>query len=118
MSPLDELVTFKGIFGETAARRVAQLLKQVSQTRLRTSAELIRLHETVLYLRAYPQSSGVVKLADEILSSFAERLRGMDLALFDDPEISGMAGSQVSSNFSFEIVRGLVARYGEAVQID
>lgn len=118
MRALDELAKLKGQFGREAAGCSAALLEKLAHTRLRVPADLIRLHETVLYVRAFPQSPRVARLADEILFHFADRLRGVDPGSFDDPEISGIAGTAVSSNFSFDFARSLSLRHGRAVQID
>src|SRR5260370_28304835 len=101
----------KGQFGRDAARRTVALLDRVLHARVREPAELIRLHETVLFLRAYPQSPRVLRLADKLLFSFAERLRGLDREPFEDPQISGIAGTGLSTNFSYEIARSLAARH-------
>ncbi len=106
----------KGQFGRDAARRTSQLLERAGRAGLRDPQELIRLHEIVLFLRAYPQSARVLRLADRILFNFADRLRGVDRQPFEDPEISGIAGTGLSTNFSHEIVRRLAARY--PIQID
>ena len=101
----------KGRFGRDAARRTVDLLEGIRRTRLRDPADLIRLHETVLFLRAYPQSPGVLRLADRILFSFSDRLRGVDREPFEDPEISGIAGTGLSTNFSYDVAKGLAARH-------
>jgi hypothetical protein len=67
-------------------------------------------------LRAYPQSPRVLRLADEILFSFAGSIN--DPAAFEDPEISGIAGTVVSTNFSYEFARSLVARHEASIQVD
>ncbi len=90
----------------------------MARARLREPADLIRLHETALFLRAYPQSPRVLRLADEILFSFGERLRNMDQEPFEDPAISGIASTAISTNFSYEIARSLTARYRRSIQID
>src|SRR5580698_8406212 len=117
MRTLDRLAEQKGQFGREAAQRTAALLEKLQRARFRDPADLIRLHETVLFLRAYPQSPRVMRLADEILFSFAERLPANQDA-FADPDISGIAGTVVSTNFSYPFVRSLVARHGPAVSID
>ena len=114
---LDRLAAMKGQFGSDAAARTAALLEALKKARFREPADLIRLHETALFLRAYPQSSQVMRLADEILFSFAERLPA-DHDAFADPDISGIAGTIVSTNFSYEFARSLMARHGRAVAID
>jgi hypothetical protein len=118
MRALEMLSGFKGRFGRDAARRTAALLASLQHARLRYPADLIRLHETALFLRAYPQSPRVLRLADEILESFGERLRGGGSQAFDDPEWSGVAGTSVSTNFSYEFARSLVARHGRSIGID
>src|SRR5207253_11161711 len=40
------------------------------------------------------------------------------LSALDDPEVSGIAGTSVTSNFSYAIVRGLVEKYPRQVSID
>jgi hypothetical protein len=107
----------KGQFGTEAATRTVALLESLMRARLREPADLIRLHETALFLRAYPQSPQVMRLADEILFSFADRLPS-DHDPFADPDISGIAGTVVSTSFSYEFVRTLIARHGRAVSID
>src|SRR5579871_6019020 len=118
MRVLDELAAMKGQFGRAAAARTGELLDKIRTSRFREASELIRLHEVVLFLRAYPQSARVLRIADEILYSFADRLKRMDREAFEDPEVSGIAGTGLSTNFSYEIARGLLARYGRAVRID
>jgi hypothetical protein len=115
---LDRLTAMKGRFGRDAGAETAQLLERVQRTRFRDTADLIRLHELVLFLRAYPQSPRVLRLADEILFAFAGRLTGLDREPFEAVEISGIAGTGLSTNFSYEIALSLVIRHGRAIQID
>ncbi len=111
MTMLDDLQSVKGQFGRQAAKQAEALLARAQRMRFRDPSDLIRLHELVLYLRAYPQSPRVVRLADQILFSFSDRLRGVDRDPFEDPEISGIAGTGLSTNFSYDVVRSLVERY-------
>jgi hypothetical protein len=114
---LDQLTNMKGQFGREAAASTAALLEKLKHQRLREPADLIRLHEVALFLRAYPQGPEVVRLADEILFSFADRLPA-DRDAFADPDISGIAGTVVSTNFSYEFARSVLTRHGRAVSID
>ena len=118
MSALDQLVRMKGVFGRDAARRTAALLQRLAGMRLRDPQALIRLHETALFLRAYPQSARVVRLAESLLAGFAARVPGLDPAPFEDPEVSGIAGTGISTNFSYPFARSLVERHGRAIEID
>lgn len=79
---------------------------------------MIRLHETLLFLRAYPLNATVARLADQILFGFAERVAGMDPFAFQEPEVSGIAGTSLTAVFSYEVVRGLAARHPKNVEIE
>ena len=108
---LDELESLKACFGLEAARRTAGLLERARRMHFRDAPDLIRLHEIILFLRAYPQSPRVLRLADQILFSFAERLGELDTEVFESPEISGIAGTGLSTNFDYDFARSLVARH-------
>ena len=72
----------KGQFGRAAAQRTSRRCSNgLQRTKLRDAADLIRLHEIALFLRAYPQSPRVAHLADEILFPSRVRLRGVDPAI-------------------------------------
>ena len=118
MSVVEGLEAAKGKFGAKAAREVAGLLKRAGRTRFRDPQELIQFHETVLFLRAYPQSARVLREADRILFSFAERLRGMPLEEFEYAETSGIAGTGLSTNFSYPFAKSLAERHGGRVRLD
>jgi hypothetical protein len=118
MSLLARLESCKGKFGPNAAREVLALLERVERTRFRDPEELIQAHETVLYLRAYPQDARVLQRAESILFSFGERVRGLPHAGFEYPEISGIAGTGLTTNFSYPFAKSLAARHPGCVSID
>ena len=113
---LDRLDKWKSRFGAADTGRLERLLAAISKTRFRDPADLIRLHETLLFLRAYPRSGEVARWADEILFSFADRIDD-DLEPFEEPEVSGIAGTSLTAVFSYEVARRLAARYPRAVEI-
>ena len=118
MSVVEGLEAWKGRFGAQAAREVLALLKLAARQRFRDPQKLIEFHETLMFLRAYPQSARVLREADRILFSFAERLRGMPCEEFEYSEISGIAGSGLSTNFSYPFAKSLAGRHGENLSID
>ena len=84
---------------------------------------LIKQHEELLFLRAYPTNPNRLEQADNQLKKIVEsveRLRkaDADLSALDDPEVSGIAGTSVTSNFSYALVRWLVRRYPPQLSID
>src|ERR1039457_154093 len=113
---LHRLDLWKSRFGPTGEGRLERLLTEIAGHRFREAQSLIRLHETLLFLRAYPRSAEVVRLADEILFQFADRI-GDDLEPFEEPEVSGIAGTSLTAVFSYEVARRLAARYPRAVEV-
>lgn len=122
MTLLDQLDKLKTQFGPKEAKRVETLLERVSRLAIRDAETLIRLHELLLFLRAYPPSAAVVRLTEAQLRTFASRVselreRGVDLSQLEHPDVSGIAGTSVTDTFSFFIVRWLVQQYPAQVAI-
>lgn len=105
------------------ARRVAVLLRRIRGARFSDAESLVRLHDALLFLRAYPHSREVLRLSDLLLSEFAARVArlaasGADLSPFDHPEVSGIAGTSITTDYSYDVVRWLAKRFGRRVSID
>ena len=120
MAQFDEL---KNQFTPQAARRVQRLLDQLSRKSLDDIDSLVRYHEILLFLRAYPQNASLVRATEKELRGFSNRVsalreQDMDLSPLEDPEISGIAGATVVDTFSFYIVRWLLQRHSSQVDID
>ncbi|MEX0878863.1 MAG: hypothetical protein WEF99_18410 [Thermoanaerobaculia bacterium] len=105
------------------AREAERLLRAAAKLRLSDAGRVIRLHEAALFLRAYPHSPGVLRLAEGLLASFEKRVAalaaaGEDLTPFDEPEVAGIAGTEVGTDFSFEVARWLTLHHPRRVRID
>lgn len=120
---LDQLDESKRRFGPDQPRQTLRLLAQLAQTKITDCDSLIRFHEILLFLSAYPQNATVKHQADALLKSFAKRVEalqnaGADLSSFDHPELSGIAGRSVTDTFTYPIVRWLVKREPKRVALD
>ena len=113
---LARLDLWKSRFGQSGDGQLERLLSRIARHRVDDPQSLIRLHETLLFLRAYPPSEEVARLADEVLFAFADRI-GDNLEPFEGPEVSGIAGTSLTAVFSYEVARRLAARYPRAVEI-
>ena len=113
---LDRLDEWKSRFGGPETGELESLLKQVDGLKP-GPAELIRLHETLLFLRAYPRTPAVARMADEILFRFQHRVAGADPEPFEAPEVSGIAGTTVAGVFTWHAARSLQSRHGGAIDI-
>lgn len=104
--------------GDPAA--LEALLEALDLEQITDAASLIRLHESLLFLRAYPHSARVARLADRLLSRFSARTAAVrdDAEAFEEAEVSGIAGTSVSAVYSYETARSLSARYGKEIDIN
>jgi hypothetical protein len=119
---LDRLDAWKANFGQGETGQLEELLTAAAKWRLGTPAEDIRFHETLLFLRAYPRSARVARLADQILFHFADRIArlqsaGADMEPFEAPEVSGIAGTSFGAVFSYDFALSLATRHPRRIDI-
>lgn len=117
-----EIENAKRNFGAHEAK-LLRVLTSLSRTNFANDESLIRLHETLLFFRAYPPNEGVLKHVEKLLNSFPARVTRLrktnaDLSPIDAPEVSGIAGTSVTSNFSYALVRWLARKYPRQLSID
>ena len=119
---LTDLEAAKNNFRQAAASTTVELLKKASRASFRDSKSLLRFHEAMLFLRAFPQSASVVSSTEKLLDTFHERMEkiralGADMSDFDDFDTSGIAGTTMQDTLSFEAARWLVRRIPRHVTI-
>jgi len=120
---LDRLEAAKRAFGTPEQAVLTKLLRRLGRARFVDAASLIRFHEALLFFRAYPPNAEVLRLADELLQSIPKKIvqlrrAGADLTPFEEPDVSGIAGTAFSAGFTYEITRWLAEHHPRAVEID
>ena len=120
---LDRLAGLKCRFEPGNSLRAQKLLAQLGRRRFPDAASLIRFHELLLFLRAYPHTPAMRLSSEELLASFHKRVTrlrasGATVSAFADPPVSGIAGTAFSAIWGYDIVRYLAARYPSRVEID
>jgi hypothetical protein len=119
---LDELEDLKRDFG-AAPQLLEQKLRVLNRCIFDDATELVRFHEALIFLRAYPHSARLLKQVEAILKTFEQRVsqlreREADLSPLEAPEVSGISGTSVTSNFSYPIVCWLAEKYPAQLSID
>ncbi|MGI9102647.1 MAG: hypothetical protein ACR2IF_09420 [Terriglobales bacterium] len=119
---LNRLEQAKRDFARGAAARVEKLLTSAEKFRFRDAESLIRFHDALLFLRAFPQSSGVARRADRLLSTIGSRVAeleqaGADLDALQDESVSGIAGADIVDTFTYEDATWLAHAYPANVRI-
>jgi hypothetical protein len=120
---LNQLDQAKNRFGPPHAKRATTELRRLTKHTFSDAESLIRYHEILLFLRAYPQNSRIVLLTERELSKIPDRIETLrkseaDLSAFDDPEVSGIAGTSVTDTFTYYIVRWLLKQYPRQIRFD
>jgi hypothetical protein len=116
---LDQLDELKNQFTPDTADRVERLLEQLSRQKLNDTDSLVRYHEILLFLRAYPQNATIVRAVEKELRSFSDKVSALDVDIspLEHPAVSGIAGTSVTDTFSFYIVRWLLQQRPAEVAI-
>jgi len=101
-------------FGSGEAARVVKLLRRLDACRFPDPASLIRFHETLLFLRAFPQGPAAVRATESILNGFHKKMEalrraGADMDDFDTFEVSGIAGTEMEDTLSFDVASWLIS---------
>jgi hypothetical protein len=106
----------RGNHAPGAAAGKLALLRTLAGARLRGAPEVLRLHEQLCYLRAYPDDARLLAQVERMLGGFARRadFRRWRLALSD----SGIAGTDIRDRFFWPAARRLAARWPKLLEID
>jgi hypothetical protein len=112
---LRALIRIRGTFGPGHAERKLALLRALDRPLARPS-ELLELHETLCFLRAYPDDDRVLARVERMLSSFERRRdlirhRG---ALAD----SGIAGTTIRYRFFWPMARWIAERWPDRLHLE
>jgi len=119
---LHQLEASRNRFGRGEAVRVAKLLSRLSKRRFSDTASVIRFHEALLFLRAFPQGPEVVRESERLLRDFWKRVELLEKARadmddFDSFEVAGIAGTVMQDTLSFDVMRWLVDRIPEVEMV-
>src|SRR5450755_2053886 len=92
-SRLSKLELSKLRYGSGCAAQIEKMLGSMRRAEFDDAESLIRFHDVLLFLRAFPQSRKTAQLAEELLAVVGQqvaRLRqaGADMDLFDSEQVS------------------------------
>jgi hypothetical protein len=90
---ITRLEAAKRDFGRGAAERVERLVHSFAKAKFKDPESLIRAHDTLLFLRAFPHSKRVAQSAEMLLARLANQVRAA-------PSVS--PGPAASSSLSSE----------------
>ena len=115
-TPLAALERRRLEFGAAAAQAKLALLKQLAQTRLGSARAVMRLHEALCFIRAYPDDAAVLAQVQGMLAAFDRRsdLRAHRHALAD----TGIAGTATHYRFFAGQAQWLARHWPDELRLD
>lgn len=117
---LAELESARHWRGPGSATKTEKLLRAWRDPNFSQAESLIRFHDALLFLRAFPQSREVRRRADLLLKNLLPEVRrmreaGVDMTPFDSEQVSGIAATRLRDHFTFDVARWLKLRYPRLV---
>jgi len=122
-SRLSKLEGSRHSYGRGCAAQVEKLLRVLKSARFDDAASLIRFHEALLFLRAFPQSRKVVQLTEALLVGVGEQVAklrklGAYMELFHVEQFSGIINMVINDSFTYEVARWLQLRHPKELSVD
>ena len=94
------------------------LLVQLAESRIQAPAALLRLHEALCFLQAYPDDGAVLAHAEQALGTFPARITRLRPSARARLHDSGVAATTLDYPFGLAMTRWLAARFPRDVEID
>jgi hypothetical protein len=120
---LNQLEQARRQIGTIKERELARLLSAAGRITFGKDAKsLIRLHDLLLFFRAFPPEPSILRQVEQFLEKFEPRVKGVlaagaDADDFAPEEVAGIAGTVVEATFSYPMVCWLVEHYPDEISI-
>jgi len=114
---VDALAACAPRFGAEARLEKLRLLGRLATARIAGARTLERLHETLCFVRAYPDDAAVQDAAERALREFAQRVRRLAPPARARLHDSGIAGTDLDYPFGLPMTRWLATRFPGDVTI-
>jgi len=105
-------------YGAGCEEEKSALLDQVANQSVRTAADTRRLHLTLCFLKAFPDSRAINSRAATLLDGFAGIVGALDEGQQSALEDSGIAGTNLHYQFSYEVAAWLAEHFPALASID
>ncbi len=108
---VDALHAVASRYGPDDSKEKVRLLEALEAERLRAAGSLIRLHETLCFLQAYPDDPDVLGRVDRALAEFPDRVARLGPAARARLHDSGIANAPLDYPFGYPMARWLATRF-------
>jgi hypothetical protein len=120
---LDELEGLKHAYGPGCAQKCERHLRALRGASFDEASSLIRFHDALLFLRAFPQSEKVAQLAHELLATVEAHVKKLlnspeNVEIFEDESASGIAGTTITNTWTYQLAAQLASRHPQQTRAE
>jgi hypothetical protein len=113
-----ELSLLRTILDQAASRRKKQIIEKLKSSSIRSAAQLLEYHETLLFLVAYPETKEISKLVESELKRLFHTLSSGGVRPIPSLEDSGLAGTSLRLHLGFDILCWLIREFPDDVNLE
>ena len=114
---VEALATAAPRFSPDERKGKLRLLDELAECPIPQPDLLLRFHETLCFLQAYPDDRAVLARVDRALAGFRARVEGLGVAARQELRDSGVAGTTLDYPFGFPMTLWLTSRFPADVDI-
>jgi len=115
---IDELAKIRRNFDPASAQRKLELVRQLQNTRIASVTDLLKYHDALCYLRAFPDSEELFREAHSSLLAFENRVKQLTQSSRETLWDTGIGGTPVHYAFSYEVACWLAQNAPGETSID
>lgn len=114
---VEELAALASRFGGEHRKEKLRRLERLSAIQIREPVALLRLHECLCFLQAYPDDAEVLARVDDALDAVPARVARLSAAARERLRASGIAGTELHYPFGYPMARWLATRFPRDAEI-
>ncbi len=112
------LSDIKGSFGGDFPSQKLELLNGLATAKLTKAPLLLSYHESLCYLRAYPDNPKILAVVESELEIFVGRVESLTKSERETLDESGIVGTKLSHPYAYFMTKWLLKKYPKSVNID
>jgi hypothetical protein len=109
------LQSIQNQYDEAASLEKLELLHDLSNVKVKASKALLSLHSALCFIRTFPDSTAHFRAAHSLLSGFEERVLALSRAKRAQLDDSGIAGTRLFYEFSYEVASWMARHFPDKV---
>ena len=114
---VEALIAAAPRFSSEDRKEKLRLLDELAECSITQPDQLLSFHETLCFLRAYPDDPAVLTRVDRALAGFAARVERLTPVARAELHDSGIAGTTLDYPFGLPMTRWLASRFPQEVEV-